>query len=133
MANRFKNAAPSEEVEGTFFQIKCEVCGFKDATTDKTTWKCPECEIGIKKVMVVSAPKTTIEKLNKQEKDVQASQQAVNETKAIQHAAETAVETDQFLKDFHNVLGTKPAIPATVKEIFSKGGFQCKIVTTRKN
>lgn len=130
MTNKYKSI--TEGQEETWYPIKCGKCGFKDATTDKSTWTCPECEISVKKILVAGMSGVAV--IKKLEADqMKVSHQAINEAKAIQHTAEKQVQTDQFLKDFHNVLGTKPAEPAVVKSEFKVGGLACKIVSTKKD
>lgn len=150
MANRYKSILEGQKDE-VWYQIKCEKCEFIDCTQNKETWECCECreKRNLKVNKVITAPIKIPESIKKalvtkvitpermkeieKEEQMQATQQALNETKVIQHAAEKQVEESEFMGAFHSVLGTKPAEPAVVKSEFKVGGLQCKIVSTRKN
>lgn len=115
--NRYKKAAPGKEEEGTFYQIKCEVCGFKDATKDKSTWTCPDCEIKTKRVIAV---KDAI---------VKHAEITTEDTIKIQTKPKAL---DEWQKAIQDITGIKPPAPAEVKQSFKVGGLQCKIVTTKR-
>jgi predicted Zn-ribbon and HTH transcriptional regulator len=120
--NRYAKAAPSKETEGTYQMIKCGVCGFKDATNDMLNWKCPECEVKVKRTINMQAPevKTNV---------VEGVKAAIENQKG---SPELKGALDTMLKSMG--VERKPVeqpAPATVREV-KIGGLQCKIVTTRR-
>lgn len=121
--NRYQNAQGKEEA---FYQIICPVCGFKDATTDKSKWTCPECEIKTKKVV-------TVKTININTPEARAS--VAEGVKAAMNNPKTSPEVSKELNKAFDILlamGVKPAEPAPVKEAFKVGGLQCKIISTRR-
>ena len=120
--NRYAKAAPSKESEGTYVMVKCPVCGFKDATNDELNWKCPECEVKVKRTINMQAPevKTNV---------VEGVKAAIENQKS---SPELKSALDTMLKSMG--VERKPVeqpAPATVKQVMI-GGLQCKIVTTRR-
>jgi hypothetical protein len=119
LMNRYNKASPSNETEGTYFQIICPTCGFKDATSNASTWTCPECEDKTKRIV-----------------------QAVRYAQKIEidtDTEEVKVENGMLgaLADLKKSLGIEPIkppqppAPEIVRE-YKVGGLQCKIIKTNR-
>lgn len=113
--NRYAKAAPSKETEGSYRQIVCGVCGFKDATLNMLNWKCPECEAKTKRIVQAVKYAQKIE-INTEEKASPELKGALNTM--LQSMGVERKPPEQ-------------PTPEQVKHI-TIGGLQCKIVTTKR-
>jgi hypothetical protein len=115
MGTKYKG--PQEELN--FEMIKCAVCGFKDATSDKTTWSCPECEKAQLKEMKVQKAKEIDVKIKlgqmpDRNKSFHKTLQATTNVEAGVKAAIASPKTSPELKKALTALMPKEVTKVTI-------------------